>query len=342
MFQGKSTFKTQKEIETFLRFLSCFSDNNEVIHLQSVSAKFGFKRGITRNMLDALTASDIIVPMFTNGEFPRYKMNKTLDCFEFILFPSLLITQKTYLCIILENIRQNNLEITQDLLKPRNLVNLIPELSSSDFYNLNDKLKSRGFNLFDLLTKHSDIVKLNILEHVNHGIIIKDDKFQIDIKEEQGNIKICNNGKEININSDLIEGLDYKKYLDDNDSYVSQVKNKVKYDLPKILINKVKNSLKERSKRPNINHDKLEMNLTEEYLQDLLEEQNYRCYYSNVPIDPFDPLRSPSVDRINSDLGYIQGNVCICTGYINKAKCDLTVDEFKDMIRNIYNNIDNF
>ena len=50
----------------------------------------------------------------------------------------------------------------------------------------------------------------------------------------------------------------------------------------------------------------------------------------------------PTIDRIDSSKGYVEGNVCICTWFINTMKANLTVDQFKDVITKIYENKDNF
>ena len=50
----------------------------------------------------------------------------------------------------------------------------------------------------------------------------------------------------------------------------------------------------------------------------------------------------PTIDRIDSSKGYIKGNVCICTWFVNTMKANLTIDQFKEVITKIYENKDNF
>ena len=57
------------------------------------------------------------------------------------------------------------------------------------------------------------------------------------------------------------------------------------------------------------------------------------CYYCEGPL----PEAGCGLDRINSDAGYVQGNVRPCCGKCNQAKNDLTDNEFKQHILAIYN-----
>jgi len=47
---------------------------------------------------------------------------------------------------------------------------------------------------------------------------------------------------------------------------------------------------------------------------------------------PNDPL-APSVDRIDSAEGYVEGNVCLCCNWVNKAKGSLSAKEFLDILK---------
>lgn len=79
--------------------------------------------------------------------------------------------------------------------------------------------------------------------------------------------------------------------------------------------------------------------LTEEYIKELLEKQDYKDYYTGIKSE--DP-KEYSIDRIDSSKGYIQGNVVITTNRINLVKGDMTTEEFKQVIKDLYNNISKF
>lgn len=83
----------------------------------------------------------------------------------------------------------------------------------------------------------------------------------------------------------------------------------------------------------------LEYNLTLEYIKELLLKQEYKDYYTGqVP----ENYKDYSIDRIDSNLGYIEGNIVITTNRVNTMKNDMSTEEFKKLISDIYKNISNF
>lgn len=82
-----------------------------------------------------------------------------------------------------------------------------------------------------------------------------------------------------------------------------------------------------------------EYNLTEEYIKELLEQQEYKDYYTGVKPEDYHDY---SIDRLDSSRGYIQGNVVITTNTINMIKGELTIEEFKAQIELLHANINNF
>ena len=84
-----------------------------------------------------------------------------------------------------------------------------------------------------------------------------------------------------------------------------------------------------------------------EYLQELLERQNYKCAYTNMDMlcpKTYNEKRkmtsSPyliSLDRIDNELGYIEGNVHFVCVWTNKAKGAYSHEIFKDILSNFRN-----
>lgn len=82
-----------------------------------------------------------------------------------------------------------------------------------------------------------------------------------------------------------------------------------------------------------------EYNLTKEYIKELLKKQNYKDYYTGIIPEDY---KEYSIDRIDSSKGYIKGNIVITTCRINEMKNDMSIEEFKTKILQLYNNINNF
>lgn len=83
----------------------------------------------------------------------------------------------------------------------------------------------------------------------------------------------------------------------------------------------------------------LEYNLTLDYIKETLLKQEYKDYYTGLVPENYEDY---SIDRIDSDLGYIEGNIVITTNRVNAAKNNMTTEEFKKLISDLYNNLSNF
>lgn len=74
----------------------------------------------------------------------------------------------------------------------------------------------------------------------------------------------------------------------------------------------------------------------------LYKKQNKRCAITNLPIEFKAEYRKPffnqvSIDRINSDIGYIKSNIQLVIKDINFMKHKLDLNEFKDLCNQIIN-----
>lgn len=81
-------------------------------------------------------------------------------------------------------------------------------------------------------------------------------------------------------------------------------------------------------------------NLTVEYLLDLWDGQHERCAISNIPIqiDAIDYVQMASLDRIDSEKGYVQGNVQYVSCSINFAKSTMSDTRVEQFLRLICEN----
>lgn len=91
----------------------------------------------------------------------------------------------------------------------------------------------------------------------------------------------------------------------------------------KILKHKLSRS-RETSQRKKI---KIDMDL--KYLLNIFELSNGKCCYSGLPMSLSTRNKyCLSIDRIDSSLGYVKGNVCLCCSCINYMKKDTSKEEF--------------
>lgn len=82
--------------------------------------------------------------------------------------------------------------------------------------------------------------------------------------------------------------------------------------------------------------------LDTEYIMNLLETQNYKCALSGIDLTHFKTinrqeriLTNLSIDRINSKLGYVKGNIQILAYIINIMKQKMTNLEFISICKRV-------
>lgn len=90
-------------------------------------------------------------------------------------------------------------------------------------------------------------------------------------------------------------------------------------------------NIMDRAKRKNI-----EFNITKEYAISVLQEQKYKCALSGVDINLpkfYRDKQEASLDRIDSDLGYIKGNVQWVHKTINASKLNKTDKRYYELCK---------
>ncbi len=84
-----------------------------------------------------------------------------------------------------------------------------------------------------------------------------------------------------------------------------------------------------------------EFTLTKEECQSLLRDNCHYCSKEPCKVTKTAHVGDYSangIDRVDNTKGYIQGNVVTCCKRCNAAKMDMSVEEFKQLITNIYHN----
>lgn len=94
----------------------------------------------------------------------------------------------------------------------------------------------------------------------------------------------------------------------------------------------------------------IDVDIDTEYLLYLLEVQDGRCVYTNITLTRLDynaarrnlprsgnrnPIDNVSLDRKDSSLGYVRGNVQLITVMANWAKNKCTDEQMRDFIHRI-------
>lgn len=322
-------------LEVVLRVLNCFSESGISTISYKILSQYGFKQTYLKKALDNLLELGKIEKINKNGFYPMYKLNETLDCYEFILDDKLTYQMKEILCRLIKILP------SFEKIPPRKIVEIDPSLDINVIYRINNKIKDFGEgDVFEILKNKSSVVRRNLKDN-NFGMVINHEgQIQIDNTLNSGDVNI----KTSEFQCKICGETDPNKFGNCKSKSIctSCINKRSKLNIIKNLLTNCKKSLRTRRKREGILKSKLEFNLDEEYLLDLLNKQEGRCYYSGIKLDSESLHSNPSLDRIDSNKGYIKGNVCICSSVVNKAKSDLTIDQFKEMITNLYNNINNF
>lgn len=87
----------------------------------------------------------------------------------------------------------------------------------------------------------------------------------------------------------------------------------------------------------NIRHRDHDFNIDIEYLLDLWDEQEGKCYWLAIPMQTkeqgttYHPAKV-SVDRLDCALGYIKGNVVLSSCFANLGRRDFPPELFKDWL----------
>jgi len=80
-----------------------------------------------------------------------------------------------------------------------------------------------------------------------------------------------------------------------------------------------------------------EIQVTPDDLQEIFLAQNSRCYWFDIPLDPFDIFTSYnplaiSVDRLDAQFGYSKENIVICSRMANLGRGQCSADKFAEIV----------
>ena len=305
-----------KKLELLLRAICAYEVNGEANFALRNLDFFGSENTIRRNIekIEQLITEDgkpYIIQINMNGCYSKFKINKVLECPEFIYDKALPVTYKIILLSLYD------LETIPETLTISGISKLIRMSYNTVKKYFKDTIRE------DLLDNSSPI-KLDLegkLENSEYGL-----KY-VGARKDTYRCQYCGEERPDMFYPHLHSTC--KKCL------AQRKKNYLLTDMVKKLLN---NSKRSYSTRQNISG----YDLTKEYIQELLEKQGYKCYYTGVDLKIGDKLTNPTIDRIDSSKGYVKGNVVVCTEIANVMKNDLSISEMKQQIELWYNNINNY
>lgn len=280
----------------------------------------GIGRDSMRKYICQLEDDKAIKNLSVHGHFPRYKIFTKIECPEFLFDKSLSIGNKV---VLMESIGS----ITSfEKIPMKEAARMI---YGSDLKSIVKKLyditENSGKTIFEHL-KDLKYIKKEIFHDkyafIDNGNGLQIDSYSIGVKTHK-----CIHCGEI----DADKFYTNKKTVCKSCTHIHETE-KLYNSAEQFLMQKVKSSA---TKRVRLH----ELLLTKEDIKSQLEKQEYKDYYTGLK---FKSINDMSVDRLDSDKLYQPDNIVITNKYINMMKNDLSVDEFKKFIIDIYNNIDNF
>lgn len=148
--------------------------------------------------------------------------------------------------------------------------------------------------------------------------------------------KICTNCQE---EKDIIE---FKIRPVNKDGYANQCK-RCEYQITTVSRNAYE--LKHWAKRLFIHakkHNKYDFDIDEQFVSELYEKQNGRCYWFNVELEPSNIAKypwQPSLDRLDREKGYTKDNVVLACYSANIGRNTSSEELFSKFIEDLKNSL---
>jgi hypothetical protein len=153
------------------------------------------------------------------------------------------------------------------------------------------------------------------------------EEFAVDKSKSSGRRSVCRVCSNIEIKKWRDTNTEYRKqydknYRESNKEKIS-VKNKRRYQ-NLTLDQKFEMLIKTAQKRKNF-----KCSISADYLKEVWQEQEGRCAYTKLPLTAdANQLTTMSLDRIDSDLDYVNGNVQLVCVAVNRMKSDFLEKDF--------------
>lgn len=258
------------------------------------------KDGIASIIKDIAKNGDI-TDMTIPGFFKRIKIMNVESCPDFVFNTDLTIGMRELLVDCYDKL---------DSFEPRTAVALAKELGcTKSLSTMLTNIKTRtGKSIFTLLNESKFVAKFPW--HDKYPLVKKEEGYQIDSYPQAAQYRT----------------------MSYSEAYQARKHNRiVNSGVGHYLMQKIKVSSHRRT-------GKLEVAVTEEYLQELYKKQGGRDFYTGLEISELEDM---SVDRIDNELGYVEGNLVLTTKEINMFRRDKPVDKFIELCSQVANHFNN-
>lgn len=320
---GKISNKTFITSELVMRWICHFRRDNISQFTKDQIVQCGIGHNDVKKYLEILEENKEIENLTENGYAYKIKLNTIKPCYKFLLDNNITKTHKFFLLVLFE---YNKIEDIKYSNKNLSKIFYGNDQNSTGIYNYINRIKNYGYGSYIDILNNPDLT----------SEVIDNNLYSNELYTETQYGFIANNRKEKVFNCQYCGESDPSKFSGGSSKTCNKCRNirrkeRERENITKWLLSK---TLVASNKKG------WENNLDMIYLEELLNKQGNKCYYTNKNFGN-DEFNSPFIDRIDSSKGYIKGNVVICRAGINIMKNDLDLDSFKKEVCNIYENLDN-
>lgn len=252
-----------------------------------------------------------------NGFYSRYKITSPTVCPNFIFDDNITPGQRLFLIRCMNNLPDYEPRPAKD-------VNKFLNGASSQTSKMMSTIKSKGRTIFEILNNAEEIHKSP--SHEEYPVLKTEFGYQIQTmtiqSKEEYKCQYCGTTDKHNF---------YKSHITCKYCMAERNRLSILSTPAKFLYSKAMHGFKRRAYIK-------DFTITEKDIQEQLIQQNNLDYYTGIELISEDM----SLDRLDSSIGYIPGNIVITHKVINVMKNNLSIKEFKEYIEALHNNINNF
>lgn len=278
-------------------------------------------REFVRGELKKLEQEGIIEKLNKNGFSFKFKLNIVLDCPEFLFNKTISVKNKQLLLELFNN-HTEYYSITE--------MKEIWKCGDSTAYTRKKRIENEIEESID-----------NFL--TNQKLIRKDFESKYEIIDTKCGKQFKTKDKILEYKCQFCGDTNPDNFYEGNHVTCKSCQIKIKKDQTKKRMSDIVTCLYDHGKRSKTAENKGGFQLSKEDIEDLLEKQSYKCYYTGITftkvLEDTNKLNHPTLDRIDSSKGYTKDNVVICTWWSNISKNDLSKEDFIEMCKKVTNNL---